>query len=1341
MADTVPDWATQSQVPDWANSGSAPAWAAPAGAQPGVTAQGIKEGGIITEPDQGSLIDRLNHLVHGAYMGADLQGFGGLVARNIDKLTGYAGTPWSDQAMAARVSQDHPGQDPTVTKALQAAYERRAMLDARQRAASEVQASGTQGFNPAEFAAGVVGSADPSWAINPGAGIAEGLGLRGAAGVAAKVVGNAGAHAVMGSADDAAYQVADQIDGLQKDFDIKRNLQAAAMSGAFGAAHAGISAVAPVVSDFVADLFKQRGIDTTPADNPLASKPTTPLTGQGLAPEDSARFQELLNTGSEQDIKGFFKDRQGPAPSWADVHEWIGRRDDAANGIAPADYADPSFRPEVQPYDQREAVQQHIDYQTQDWKNKPDFEVINHVNDIADPEVRQSAINEGADDPNALGFLGNDGKVRVFANRIDSPDTLNAVLYHESLGHYGLSQQFGNTLDKTLQTFMDRNIGKFNTQVDQWIKDNPGAYGGDRVRAAEEVLANMSNEGQIKPVLADALTARVRDFGRQMGLNLSYSDNEIRTILGMAHNAVINGNGRNVVANGFKFMKSPTTEEDQTPRFMRRSDLASEKDYQVKALDEAYKGLTEGYEPTVRSFEEVRRSAIDAGFSPSQIKDLGDVGELDKKLYRIGAAARVLDTKISDLHTKFDSGNFTFNDKANYLKAVADYTYMLERIRDNKSEIARALNISKTIGYTKNDVQAFKKALEESGNLSPLSDDETFNRWLRQNKAMMASGNPAGAHSSMTSVINKPYWEQYLLSYRHNMMLSGLSTHIKNFVDNATTMGKELEEQVLAMPAGSVRTIINSLGGNVQTGVHPTEVVAHLWGLTRAALDATTWAETSKAFLQGSNGHQLSKNVNMADARIPVISKIGDALHAADTFFRSFMMNQNLYTLGTRQAYAEMKAGNPNNVKWDDVLARGSNYALSPTSSMLEQAKANTDQALLVNKAPLNANLDRLKAYRPNMTPQERMSAFFWNVTFPFIRVSSNAIQNQIIRRSPLALVLDKVTQEDLKVGGARADIAWMRMALGTAIMVNAWNMAGKGKTTGDLPDSPTKAAAMRAGGFVPQAVHENGKYETANALNMSLNPLDLHNATATMIAGIRQAYDAGTASKGQVLNGIKMGLMSTLQTLASQSFINNLTPVVDAMDSHQNTEGKATRFIAGEARTLMPNMTNQAAKIIDPNQHDTSADGQMGNQIASQIESNIPGATKNLPIKYSVYGEPLKTGTTPSGIHTWVSEGNHQNEPTDPAMRELSRLEGLVKGTMVTPVTKNITIGGQKTKLNSEQFEQYQQLAGRAIVETVRQEMQNPSWAKMSDQDKILEVRDIERDMKKAAKEHLYGE
>lgn len=1334
----APEWATASAAPDWvtkpAQSG-VPAWAQR-------TPQQI--GGEITDPESDGLmgtLKRVGKTIEGNFGSAVHSGFSGLVARKFDEATNYAFTPWSTD----KLTKDNPNQDPEITKKIQQSYERAAVLSQRQKYGNEVAAN-SKGFSPAGFAGSVAGSVDPSWLINPGVNITKNLGLKGLTKGVATIGANAATHAAMGSADDAVYQIADNLDKLQKGFDIKRNLEAAGLNAAFGATHAGIKEFAPHVSSFVNDLFTERGVDTLPSEDPRQSKPTTPLSGQPLKPEETAQLHELMNTGSEQDIKEFFKGRNGPQPKWDEVHKWVKYRDGVPEG-----FAQEEFKPklDLEAEQSKQSVRDHIVTQTKEWKNAPDFEVVHDVNEIENPEVRQHAIDQGANDANTLGFVGPDNKVRIFANRIDSPDTLNAVLYHEALGHYGLQQKFGESLDKTLTTLMDRNVGKFNQRVDEWQKKNPGAYNGDRVRAAEEVLAEDSQNGQIKPSVVDAITAQVRRYGRRMGVDLSYSDREINTILGMAHDAVINGNGRDVRANGFRYNKieenAPqeqssfneqiSPEIDQTipedNKFMNRSQLAASTDYTVKSLQETYTGLSEDYEPTTRNWEETRRAALEAGFKPSQIKDLADVKKLDEKLYRMGAAAHMLDMKIDELNKKLDTPQWSMQDKADYIQAVADYNYMLQRIRDNRSEVARALNISKAIGYTRAQMDSINEMLErEGGTLSPLADDETFLKFARAVKTFKAQGNTSGAHALVQGV-TKPYWWQYLLSFRQNMMLSAMSTHLKATMDMAINAGRDIEESTLALPGGLIRNVINGLGGNVKTGVHPTEIAGKLWGLARAAAEAKTYKDTLQSF---KDGFQHSSTFGPAMPDIPIANIPSKMIAAQDTFFRSFLHNANLYELGSRQAYSELKAASKGGkVKWDDVMALGSTYAQSPTPEMLEAAHEAANQTILMNKSPINALIGQAKAIKPGMNGIQQTGSFLANLLTTFTRIQSNAFMNQVIRRSPL-FFLDKVTRDDLRAGGARADIAVSRVILGTTLMGMYWSAADpkKDKFTGEGPESSAKRSALEASGWRPNAIHEDGQYKTGNTLNLSLNPFDMHNNTAIMVAGVRQAYEEGK-NKADIATGMKLAAYAIMHDFTSSTFLDDVAPAVEAFTARGASMGqKIQKFAANEARTFMPNITTQAAKIIDPNQHDTN------NEVVSSVLANIPGVTDHVPIKYSVYGEPLKTGTTVSGLHTWMSPGNHQDEPTDPTIIELSRLEKEVPGTLVSPVQKTLRIMGAPVKLTTEQFEEYQKYAGQTIVEAIKDEMTKPEWNKMSDQDKVDYVKDIERDAKSQVKEAL---
>lgn len=247
----------------------------------------------------------------------------------------------------------------------------------------------------------------------------------------------------------------------------------------------------------------------------------------------------------------------------AEVSAWKNRTDgvELDDSFTP----EPKSVPEADKISKVKEVSDEVDKVRSDWKNSPDIEVVHSVDDIADPQIRKAAQTDGAD--GALGFLGPDGKVRIIAENITDKADVPALVFHEALGHFGLAQRFGEDVDALLNKFYEESVGGFKKSVDDWLENNPDAYKNypnRHLRAAEEVLAEMSqNGGPIVNTFVDNLLNKVKDYARQMGIQLKYSDREIKTILGMAHDAVINGHGSDVVANGFRFHNPEVSRREQ----------------------------------------------------------------------------------------------------------------------------------------------------------------------------------------------------------------------------------------------------------------------------------------------------------------------------------------------------------------------------------------------------------------------------------------------------------------------------------------------------------------------------------------------------------------------------------------------------------------------------------------------------------------------------------------------------------------------------------------------------------------------------------------------------------
>lgn len=201
-----------------------------------------------------------------------------------------------------------------------------------------------------------------------------------------------------------------------------------------------------------------------------------------------------------------------------------------------------------------QSVADEINNVTNSWTNAPEFSVVHSLDDL-DPDVAARVRQETGE--GAKAFIDDSGKIHVIAQNLTDKSDIPAMVYHEALGHAGMSNVFRSGLDDMLVKFYDGSPD-FRATVDDWIEANPGQYA-DRpdfiARASDEVLAEMSEGGPLAASFIDKVKNFIKYTARRAGLkNVEYSDREIRTILAMAHDSVINGKGGNVSGNGFRYM-------------------------------------------------------------------------------------------------------------------------------------------------------------------------------------------------------------------------------------------------------------------------------------------------------------------------------------------------------------------------------------------------------------------------------------------------------------------------------------------------------------------------------------------------------------------------------------------------------------------------------------------------------------------------------------------------------------------------------------------------------------------------------------------------------------------
>ena len=386
------------------------------------------------------------------------------------------------------------------------------------------------------FAGQALGSVDPTTLITGGGG----------------ALGRIATQGALGGLSDLGYQALDKADEvIDKINPAEAFWSGLAAMGFQGALEGGGAAVKALKSD----------VPGVPGKNPYA-RPDAAKYAR-LDETQQAAYEDLLKTGTTDEIVNFFSDKPGMTVDRNEVNSWIknGRKNPATNykefGSRRNATVPPGVRPEAM---SKSDVESHVWSVTNDWKNKPDFEIVDNWKNIQDPAIKKSILQDkGKGD--IIGFVGADGKVRILASAVKDTTQLNALIFHEGLGHVGLTKRFGQDLDDVMKTFYDNNDGELKTMTDKWIKDNTDAkgnkpYGGDIARAVDEVLAEASEKGAIDPGLMDVIKNKVKSYARDIGKEMPFSDREIITILGMAHQNVIHGSTNLIGNTGARFIRA-----------------------------------------------------------------------------------------------------------------------------------------------------------------------------------------------------------------------------------------------------------------------------------------------------------------------------------------------------------------------------------------------------------------------------------------------------------------------------------------------------------------------------------------------------------------------------------------------------------------------------------------------------------------------------------------------------------------------------------------------------------------------------------------------------------------
>lgn len=414
-----------------------------------------------------------------------------------------------------------------------------------------------------------------------------------------------------------------------------------------------------------------------------------------------------------------------------------------------------------------------------------------------------------------------------------------------------------------------------------------------------------------------------------------------------------------------------------------------------------------------------------------------------------------------------------------------------------------------------------------------------------------------------------------------------------------------------------------------------------------------------------------------------VIGIPGRSANSIHTFFK--ILNERAAG-GTRAYEKAVAEGTTNPTEfWD----RYNHHLDNPTDADL---KANIEDAYS------GTFMEKLGDQSEKFASLVRNTPLKWLIFFTHIPMN---MLRRGIEYSPIALLN---TLGETKMGSAikgelgapAQNLAFSKMAVGTAVGAYFIDKALSGKATGDYPTDPKERRRWAMEGIQPNSIQADGQWISLERLGPQATVARI----AANYAAIIKNYD-GQDDKALMTAGLSF-VLGTAGALADDVGFETIRNIVNVLENPQ----EAARFAAWQLSSYaMPvSLVTQFASAKDPymRQADTILDG---------LKYHIPALRETLTAKRDpLYGEPVPN----PGYHDILRQSPVSS---DPVKAELDRLK-------YYPTAPEKTIGG--VRLTSEQYDRYEATAGPLVKQMLSAAVNGPNYAEMPDFEKQAMLKSI---------------
>lgn len=697
-------------------------------------------------------------------------------------------------------------------------------------------------------------------------------------------------------------------------------------------------------------------------------------------------------------------------------------------------------------------------------------------------------------------------------------------------------------------------------------------------------------------------------------------------------------------------------------------------------------------------FIDARRGVI----SDAQVLDLADAlgmdaAELSKRKLgqafnaeQIMAARKLLiqsATNVRDLMAKAAEGADA--DLAAYAEAKARHLMIQEQVSGITAEAGRALRAFRNMGGS-SGIKELSEFLQSATGKTPEQ--------LRMEVVMGKKLLTPQQVSKYVRDSEKPGFGDMVLEYWINALISGPATHTTYSIGNALlSLWKAGPETGAAAAIGALRRVLGDEGPRVFAGEVPAQLYGMMHGLPNGIVAAWESLKSGRTILlPGEEAAMTARDLAMSPlvnpkaaipdfkvAGIPVplgtfIRLPSRAIAVIHSFFRTMNYEREIAGLAYRQAAEEGLAGEGLAGKINAAASRIGEITQDPSPDLMKQARQSaTDLTLMGRGGELTQAISRLT--------NAKFLGFRWlKFVDPFVHISSNVIEQAILRRTPIGILAPEIRADVMGHNGPVArDMAIARMAVGSALAVGIGSLAAKGLVNGPGPSDPKEARLYMMVNGPPDSVRVGDVWYTTQRLGV----LGMQVSIAADL--YEMAHQIGNEDALTIAHNL---VHAFTQNILDESFMRGPADLIRALtDPDRYGRNYVKNFLA----SFVPFSVGmgQEARAIDPYSRNART-------LTEAVKNKIPWLSTTLLPRRDIWGEPIpnKDALGMAGL-TSIYETRVDNDPVNKELLSLG----------IFPAMPERRIRG--VELTDQQYDDYVRIAGRMAKLRLNQMVTMPGF------------------------------